>query len=53
MKSIKQLLFALITSLLLTAGLAKAAESFDLVTTHSQVQQVQAFPGSAPCIIEN
>ncbi|MFA5058284.1 MAG: hypothetical protein WC485_09240 [Opitutaceae bacterium] len=51
MKTIKHLVFALITSLLLTAGLAKAAESFDAVTTSSHAEQVQdGFP-SPSCII--
>ena len=50
MKSIKHLLLALLSSLLLTAGLAKAAESFDVVGTSSQVAQVQdGLPGIA-CI---
>ena len=44
MKTFKHLLFAVITSLLLTAGLATAAESFDMVTTSSQVQQVNDAP---------
>jgi hypothetical protein len=51
MKTIKYLLLTLISSLLFTAGLAKAAESFDVVGTSSQVQQVQDGPGSPSCII--
>jgi hypothetical protein len=50
---IKHILFAVITGLLLTAGLARAAESFDLVTKSSQVEQTQDFPGGPSCIIEN
>jgi outer membrane biogenesis lipoprotein LolB len=51
MKTIKHLLLAIISSLLLTAGLAKAAESFDVVGTSSQVQQVQDGPGAPLCVI--
>ena len=53
MKTIKHLLFALITSLLLTAGLARAAQSFDVVTTHSQVVLADDGPGGPGCIIEH
>ena len=51
---IKHILFAVITSLLLTAGLARAAESFDLVTTSSHVNQtvVSDYP-SPSCTIEH
>jgi hypothetical protein len=52
MKTFKQLLFAIITSLLLTAGLAKAAESFDVVVTGSQLQQVNDSPPIPPCVVE-
>jgi hypothetical protein len=51
MKTIKHILFAVTTSVLLTAGFARAAESFDVVTTDSQVQQVQDGPGGPSCII--
>jgi hypothetical protein len=50
MKSIKQLLLALISSLLLTAGLASAAESFDVVGKSSLVQQTVNLTPSVPCI---
>ena len=50
---IKHILFAVITSLLLTAGLARAAQSFDIVTTHSQVVLADGNPGGPGCIIEN
>jgi hypothetical protein len=50
MKSIKHLAFALITSLLLTAGLAKAAESFDVVSKSSLVQQTVNVNPTPPCI---
>lgn len=53
MKTFKQLLFALITSLLLTAGLAKAAESFDVVSKSSLVQQTVNMEPSLPCVIEH
>ena len=51
---IKHILFAVITSLLLTAGLAKAAESFDLVTSSSHVNKtvVSDYP-SVPCGVEH
>lgn len=52
MKTIKHLLFAVITGLLLTAGLAKAAESFDVVTTNSKVTVVYDDPSGPPCVIE-
>jgi len=48
---IKHILFAVITSLLFTAGLARAAQSFDIVSTHSQVESVQDGPGGASCVI--
>ncbi|MDD2765373.1 MAG: hypothetical protein PHE83_15530 [Opitutaceae bacterium] len=50
MKTIKHLVFAAITSLLLTAGLAQAAESFDTVTTGSHVEQVQDGLPTPSCI---
>ena len=50
---IKQILFAVITGLLLTAGLARAAQSFDLVTTSSRVVLVNDSPSGPSCIIEN
>ena len=50
MKSIKHVILALITSLLLTAGLAKAAESFDVVSKSSLVQQTVNATPSLPCI---
>jgi hypothetical protein len=50
---IKQILFAVITGLLLTAGLARAAQSFDLVTTSSHVNQIVSDYPSPSCIIEN
>jgi hypothetical protein len=53
MKPFKHLLFALITSLLLTAGFAKAAESFDVVSKSSLVQQTVNLDPSLPCIIEH
>jgi hypothetical protein len=52
MKSIKHLAFALITSLLLTAGLAQAAESFDVVSKSSLVQQTVNMVPSLPCILQ-
>jgi hypothetical protein len=52
MKTIKHLLFALITSLLLTAGLAKAAESFDVVSKSTLVEQIVNLDPGLPCIIE-
>jgi hypothetical protein len=53
MKTFKHLLFAVITSLLLTAGLAKAAESFDTVATSTQLQRVNDMPPSLPCAVEH
>ena len=53
MKTLKYLLFAIITSLLLSAGFAKAAESFDVVATSTQLRQVNDFPPSPPCIAEH
>ena len=50
---IKHILFAVITSLLLTAGLARAAQSFDIVTTHSQVVLADDNPSGPGCIIEH
>jgi hypothetical protein len=48
---IKSILFAVITSLLLTAGLARAAESFDLMTTNSKVTVVyDGLPGPS-CVV--
>jgi hypothetical protein len=41
MKSFKHILLALVSSLLLTVGLARAAESFDAVSTNPQMVQVQ------------
>jgi hypothetical protein len=49
---IKHILFAVITSLLLTAGLARAAESFDIITTSSQVKAVYGDPPIPSCVIE-
>jgi hypothetical protein len=51
MKNFKHLFFALLTSLLLTAGFAKAAESFDAVSSSSQVHRTVPQPSAAPCII--
>jgi hypothetical protein len=51
MKSIKRLLFAVTASLLLAAGLARAAESFDVVATNSQVQQVNDGNPGTSCVI--
>jgi hypothetical protein len=49
---IKHILFAVITSLLLTAGLARAAESFDLVATNSKVTVIyDGLPGGPSCVI--
>ena len=48
---IKHILFAAITSLLLTAGLARAAQSFDVVTTHSQSVLADDLPGGPSCVI--
>jgi hypothetical protein len=53
MKSIKHLVLALISSLLLTAGLAKAAESFDVVGKSSLVQQTVNMLPSIPCGVED
>jgi hypothetical protein len=53
MKTIKHLLFALITSILLTAGFAKAAESFDVVTKSSLVEQTVNMEPGLPCVIEH
>jgi hypothetical protein len=52
MKSIKHLAFALITSLLLTAGLAKAAESFDVVSKSSLVEPTVNLAPGLPCILQ-
>jgi uncharacterized membrane protein YphA (DoxX/SURF4 family) len=52
MKTIKHILFAVVAGILLTAGFAKAAESFDLVATNSQVRQVNDEPPTVPCIVE-
>jgi hypothetical protein len=51
MKSIKHVLLAIISSLLLTAGFAKAAESFDVVATHFRVESVKVGPGGRACVI--
>jgi hypothetical protein len=48
---IKHILFAVIASLLLTAGFAKAAQSFDVVTTSSQVVLADDNPSGASCVI--
>ena len=48
---IKSILFAVITSLLLTAGLARAAESFDVVTTSSHVNQTVSDYPSPSCVV--
>ena len=53
MKSFKHLLFAIITSLLLSAGLAKAAGSFDIIATNSHVQQVNDGTPTVPCVAEH
>jgi hypothetical protein len=53
MKIFKHLLFAVITSLLLTAGLAKAAESFDTMATSAQLQRVNTVPPALPCVTES
>jgi hypothetical protein len=50
MKSIKQLLLALISSLLLTAGLANAAESFDVVGKSVLVKQTVNVNPTRPCV---
>ena len=50
---IKHILFAVITSLLLTAGFAKAAESFDLVSKSTLVQQTVNTDPAPPCGIEH
>jgi hypothetical protein len=51
MKTFKHVFLAFVTSLLLTAGLAKAAESFDVVTRSHQVQAAAIGPGVSPCIV--
>lgn len=53
MKTIKHVLLALITSLLLTAGLARAAQSFDVVSKSSLVQQTVNTDPGLPCTIEH
>ncbi|HUL53576.1 MAG TPA: hypothetical protein VLT83_09235 [Opitutaceae bacterium] len=53
MKTFKHLLFALIASLLLTAGLANAAQSFDVVAKSSLTQQTVNVDPGLPCIIEH
>ena len=53
MKTFKHLIFALIASVLLSAGLAQAAQSFDVVAKSSlAAQTVNTVPG-IPCIIEH
>jgi hypothetical protein len=51
MKYFKHLLFALLTSFLLTAGFAKAAESFDAVSSNPQVQRTATAVPSFACIV--
>ena len=51
MKTFKHLFLAFVTSLLLTAGLAKAAESFDVVTRSSHVQPTDICLSAPPCIV--
>ena len=53
MKTFKHLIFALIASLLLTAGLATAAESFDMAAKNSAVELGVHTNPSLPCIIEH
>jgi hypothetical protein len=50
---IKHILFAVITGLLLSAGLARAAESFDLVSKSTLVQQTVNTVPNLPCTIEH
>jgi type 1 fimbria pilin len=50
---IKHILFAVITGLLLTAGFARAAESFDLVSKSTLVQQTVNIVPGVPCTIEH
>jgi len=52
MKTLKHLICALIASLLLTAGLAKAAQSFDVVANSSLTQQTVNVDPGRPCIVE-
>jgi hypothetical protein len=52
MKSIKHVLLAIISSLLLTAGFAKAAESFDVVGKSTVVQQTVNTNPTKPCSID-
>jgi hypothetical protein len=51
MKTFKHLFLALVTSLLLSAGLANAAESLDVVTHSSSVKHVDGGPPTIPCVI--
>jgi len=52
MNTMKRFLFAVTASLLLAAGLARAAESFDVVATNSHVQQVNDTLPTPPCVIQ-
>lgn len=52
MNTMKRLLFAVTASLLLAAGLARAAESLDVVATNSHVQQVDDTYPIPPCVIQ-
>jgi hypothetical protein len=51
MKTFKHVLLALVTSWLLTVGLVKAAESFDVVTRCTGVQSADIEPPAKPCIV--
>ena len=53
MKLFKNLFLAVVTSLLLTAGFAKAAESFDTVTRGSEQQSTHFVPPTPSCVILN
>jgi len=54
MNTMKRLLFAVTASLLLAAGLARAAESFDQVAVSTNVQHVNdGVPPTGSCIIPN
>ncbi len=52
MKSFKHILLALVSSLLLAVGLARAAESFDAVSTNSQAMVLSdgyPYPSGPAC----
>ncbi len=48
---IRQLLLAIVSTLLLTAGFAKAAESFDVVAKSGDVTQTVNVDPGFPCVL--